>query len=95
MKTVTDLCNDLEFLKMEVRDWTEEQLNELAYSRLITLAKEYRPIIQETGGENSKLDKELLEMLPNVTKAMIHCRAKLGISLREAKDYVERLQTGG
>lgn len=91
MKTIDDLLADIEDFKIEARGWTEEEFKSLTYSRLITMARSYRPAIQEIGND-ANIDKEIRAHFPNYIEAMRFCRAKLGISLMEARDYVERLK---
>ena len=91
MKTVDDLVTDLDDLKVEAVSWTEEEFTSLIYSRLLTMAQSYRPTIQDIGND-ANIDKEIRAHFPNYIEAMRFCRAKLGISLMEARDYVERLK---
>ncbi len=79
------LADDLETMSAESR-------SAVAHSRLLALAHRFRA--KDMDG-NAALDSELRDILPNAMAAYKHCRAKLGCSLIEAKDYVERLRGAG
>lgn len=86
---MSDILLELRDLIKVLETKPEEEHAEFAYSRLVDMTQRFRPNNQKVGHE---LDREALAMLPNRISATKLIRAKLGLTLRESADYLERLE---
>lgn len=91
---VSHVIDELQHIINTLQKHPAEEHIERAYPMLLNLSNLYRPHSLNADADNTQLDAELMGLVKNgkVIDAIKKCRGQLGISLKEAKDYVDRFR---
>lgn len=86
-----DIIADFEMALDAIKQRPESERKEYGFSRIIALRDRYAPVADKNTANRLHADIKEMSYIEQVKRV----RAVMGLSLREAKDYVDRLKEKG